>query len=223
MDQSHKMDTDEFQFLSFPSELSHLSEQIVPGNDAEGFFRTSPLSSPSYRLHLLRLSSDSDDCVENLSPFPSCSMEFSITEENQCQREEEQLKEYPPEAISDSGNTPSKFVFKMEIGNDDVTVATTGQEEHSRRLRSNSINLHSDANPVKNHHRQTGQPNTKHRNSGKDRRASRKNPHREVKKKNDPGRPTTDQNTDPSDFMIPSTSHLARRRKLRPKAPQYPS
>ena len=209
------MDTDEFIFLSFPHEHSHLSDQFVPENEAESFFRTSPLSSLSYRLHSLRLSSDSDDCFENLSPFSSCSMEFAITEENLCQREE-QFKEHPSEIIFDS-------VLEMESGNDGIAVATAGEGEESRRPRSNSLDPHSDANPAKNIHRQTGQPHAKHRNSGKDRRPLRKNSSREVKKKKRPRRPTTDQNTDPSHFMTPPRSHLAGRRKLRPQPSQHPS
>ena len=214
MDQSHKMDTDEFQFLSsFAPEHSQLSDQFVPENDAESFFRTSPLSSASYRLHLLRLSSDSDDCFENLSPFSSCSMEFEITEENQCQREE-QFKEHPSEIIFDS-------VLEMEIGNDGVAVATARRGEESRRPRSNRLDPHSDANPAKKILRPTGQPNAKHRNSGKDRRPLRKNSNRKGKKKNDTGRPTTDQKTDSSHFTTPPSSHLAGSRKLRPPPSQH--
>ena len=155
MDQSRIMDTEEFQFPSHPPDLKlfHSSDQLVPENDAESFLRTSPLSSPSYQLHLLRLSSDSDDSFENLSPSPFslCSMEFSITEGNQCQKEEEQFNEHPSEIIFDS---------LLEI--DDVTMAATGKGEDSRRprARSNSLNPHSDARSAKNSHRQTGQPKT---------------------------------------------------------------
>ncbi len=216
---SHKMDTDEVQFLSFPRELkmSDSSDQLVPEDDTKSSVMTSPLYSPSYRLDLLRLSSESDECFEMLSPFSPCAMEFAITDETQC-KGEVQIDEHQTKVSFDSGNEMNdQVMIEMESMNDEVTVAKSGQEdEEGRRPRSNSLKPHLEDKP-------TGQPVAEERHSDKDTRASRRNSSPKAKEQKDPERATTHQNTAPSHLQIPSSSHLALRRRLKRQACQDPS
>ena len=215
-----KMDTEEHQIPSHPPKLEnpHSSDQLVPETDAKSSFRTSPfIRSPSYQLHLLRLSSDSDDCFEAQSPFSPCSMEFAFIEQVHCMGKGP-IKEHQTKVRFGS----SQFMAVMESVNDYVDEAKSGQQDEERkRLRSDNLNQQFH-NSTK-YSQLTGQSNAIEQSSGKNTQPSRRNSRSNLKEQSKTESPTTHQNAVLSDFTIPSTSHLALRRKLKSQASQDPS
>ena len=209
-----KMAYNEYQIPFDKPEVESIqsSDERVPETDAKSSFRTSPLRSPSYQFHLLRLSSDSDDCfdLEAQTPFSPYSMEFEISDQIQSM-EERPIKGRQTNVRFDGGGAGiGLFMVKMEIENEEVDDEKLGQENgESRRPRSNSLNTYSDDNPAE-YNQPAGQANPRRQDA-------------DVKKENEPQTSTTHQNTVPSDFKILSTSHLALRRKLKRQASQNPS
>ena len=221
-----KMAYNEYQIPFDKPEVESIqsSDERVPETDAKSSFRTSPLRSPSYQFHLLRLSSDSDDCfdLEAQTPFSPYSMEFEISDQIQSM-EERPIKGRQTNVRFDGGGAGiGLFMVKMEIENEEVDDEKLGQENgESRRPRSNSLNTYSGDNPAE-YNQPTGQANPKEASSNTHSRASRRRSNADVKKENEPQTSTTHQNTVPSDFKIPSTSHLALRRKIKRQASQDP-
>ncbi len=204
MDKSHKIYTDEVQFPSDPTELenSQSCDQPIPGSDAKSCYidSSSPPSSPLYQLHLLPLSSDSNDCFEALSPVSLCDIEFVITDENQ-------IKEHQTKVSSDSGiGLKSEFMIKMDSVSGEITAATSGQDDYNHVTWDQP----------------TGQLIGQERNSAKDTGVSRRDSTQKAKQQSGSESPTTHQNNVASRFVIPSTSHLALRRKLKVQASQHP-
>ena len=67
------MDSGIIQIPCYPPEVSYSGNRHDPETDLIDYFSDSPLFSPSCHLDLLRLSSESDDCLEIHSPIsPSC-------------------------------------------------------------------------------------------------------------------------------------------------------
>ncbi|KAL9957786.1 hypothetical protein ACROYT_G034730 [Oculina patagonica] len=204
MDKSPKIYTDEVQFPSDPTELenSQSCDQPIPGSDAKSCYidSSSPPSSPLYQLHLLPLSSDSNDCFEALSPVSLCDIEFVITDENQ-------IKEHQTKVSSDSGiGLKSEFMIKMDSVSGEITAATSGQDDYNHVTWDQP----------------TGQLIGQERNSAKDTGVSRRDSTQKAKQQSGSESPTTHQNNVASHFVIPSRSHLALRRKLKVQASQHP-
>lgn len=216
------MDTDIIQFPYYLPEvkISHSSNQLGPGTDTNGYFSDSPPFSPSCQLHLLRLSSESDDCLEIHSPFSPYSMEIAITDDNPCKKEG-QIQRHQEKVSFDSGSQlRNKFVSEMESMNGKEIAIKSGQESETSKIsRSNSLNPRSEDKISSSFNQLTEKLTSKQSNSCKDQtRGPRRDSVSEVKKESDSESPAMRENTSSSHLSIPSSSHLALRRKLKRQA-----
>ena len=204
------MDTGKIQFQSYPPEVSYSGNQPDPETDLMDYFSDSPLFSPSCHLDLLRLSSESDDSLKIHSHVCPSMLGLAAANDDACKRDGQVQKHQVKVSFDSSSKLGSKFLFEMEIIN--------RKEETSKMSHGNSLNPHSnDSNLYQPKEKLT----SKERNSGKDPRAARRYFVSEDKEKSDSESAATCENTVPmvsSHFLIPSSSHLALRRKLKRQA-----
>ena len=216
------MNTRKIQFPSFPPEVSYSGNQPDLETDLMDYFSDSPGYSPSCHLDLLRLSSESDDCLEIHSPVCPSMPGLAAADDNACKKDG-QVQEHQEIVIFDrSSKLRSEFLFDTEIINRKEVVIKSGQYSETRKIsQGNSLNVHSNDRIRSNLYQPTEKLTSKEGNSGKDPRAPKRDFVSDVKEKSDSESAATCENTVPmvsSHFLIPSSSHLALRRKLKRQA-----
>ena len=217
------MNTGKIQFPSFPPEVSYSGNQPDPETDFMDYFSDSPRYSPSCHLDLLRLSSESDDCLEFHSPVCPSMPGLAAADDNACKKDG-QVQEHQEIVIFDrSSKLRSEFLSDTEITNrKEVVVKSRRQDSETRKTsQGNSLNPHSNDRIRSNLYQLTEKLTSKKGNRGKDPRAPNRDFVSDVKEKSDSESAATCENTVPmvsSHFLIPSTSHLALRRKLKRQA-----
>lgn len=169
------MDSGIIQFPSYLPEVSYSSNHLDPETDLMDYFSDSPLFSPSCHLDLLRLSSESDDCLEiHQSPVCPSMLGLAVTDNNTCTKDG-QIQEHQGKVSFDSSNKVSgKFLFEMEITNRKVAIKSSQDSETSKISHGSSINPNSKDRICSNFNQPTEKLTSKEGHSGKDPRAPRR-------------------------------------------------
>ena len=214
------MDTGKIQFPCYPLEVSYSSNQLETETDSRGYLSDSPPFSPSCHLNLLRLSSESDDCLEIHSPICPSLLGLAVTDDNPCKKDK-QVQEYQGKVSFESrSELRGKFLFEMESTNGkEMAIKSSQDSERSKIYRGDSLNPHSKDSIPSNFNQSAEQLTSEERNKCKDPRA----PRRDVKEQKDSGSAATREDTVSSHFLIPSgSSQLDLRRKLKRRASRDP-
>lgn len=212
------MDTGITQFPSYPPEVSYSGNQLDPETDLRGYFSDSPPFSPSCHLDILRLSSESDDCLEVHSSISPSSQELAVTDDRQRKKDQQVQQQQEKVSFEIGSELRNKFLFKLEsINGKEMAIKSSQDSETSKISHGNSLYAHS-KDRIRSNFNQPTEKLTSKGNSGKDPPAPRRDFVSEVKEQSDSESAATRENTVSSHFLIPSSSHLALRRKLKRQA-----
>ena len=228
MQESYNKDGDA-QFPVYPPELmtfqpsDQYEQEDVPGSlHSVG---SSSTVSPTCWFDFLRLSSESDDCFEPLSPFSPSFRRFSATDETQSKTREVQGHRHETEVSfnTHSGRMNSEFVFEMESEgeeNGEVMADKWCQEEEEiEEYHISSLNPPLDCCVPSNVQQPIGKATAKGQGNGKDAHSFGRDSTPKAEKQSDPNTSSTHQSPTTSHSVeIPATSHLALRRKLKRQA-----
>lgn len=203
------MDNGVIQIPTYPPEVSYSGNQLDPETDLMDYFSDSPLFSPSCHLDLLRLSSESDDCLEIHFAISPSMLGLAAADNNACKKGSQ------VSFVDSSSKLRSKFLFEMESVNRKEVAIKSGQDSGTSKI---SHGNSSKGRIRSNFNQQTEKLASKEGHRNKDPRAPRRDLVSEVKEHSHSESAATRENTVPmvsSHFLIPSSSHLALRRKLK--------